>query len=62
MKGCEGYDIEEKQEVVSGSRQTKAVLLCGVFVESLHLSALCHRPAPEIVPELNAVTKIRVRV
>lgn len=51
MTGREGHDIEEKQKIISESRQRRVVLFCSVFGESLHSSALCHKPAPEIAPE-----------
>lgn len=67
MKGCEGYDIEGKKNPKNERRfrsrgRGKRFCYVGFFVDSLHLSALCHGPAPEIAPERNAVTKIKVRV
>lgn len=54
MKGCEGCDIEEKREVISGYIEGGVVVFCDLG-ESLHLGALCYRPATEIAPQLNAL-------
>ena len=53
-KGCEWYDIEEKNEMISelGRGEFCFVVFCR---ESQHLSALSQRAAPEIAPELHTL-------